>query len=241
MKKRRIVFVDDDPTEVATFMRLYHGSQFDVIPVTAENPHDGFTSVVKALRESSPSLFVLDLYFPRSRKVPTGFGGLPEEDFQSITSGVSETRRALDSLDVSIKQAPNDGQRLLREAHAVVHRSRELLDRWCHELGQSPQGGLDLLKALNGKYPNVPAVFYSRKATLRDAKQALAAGALDVVSKPDASLESSQAAKLVSDFQAYAEFKPPSFLAKWVKKVGFKVGWTSSGPVAEVSAELERE
>lgn len=241
MKKRRIVFVDDDPTEVATFMRLYHGSQFEVIPVTAGNPHDGLKSVVEALGESRPSLFVLDLYFPRSRDVPTGFGGLSEEDLQSITSGVGETRQAVDSLDALIKQAPDDGQRLLKEAHAVVHRSRELLDRWCHELGQSPQGGLDLLKALQGKYPNVPAVFYSRKATLRDAKQAFAAGALDVVSKPDASLESSQAAKLAHDFQAYAEFKPPSYLAKWVKSVGIKVGWTPIGPVGEVSAKLERE
>ena len=240
MTKRRIVFVDDDHTEVDTFVRLFNGPQFEVIPVTARDPSDGFERVVAALEGSLPSLFVLDLYFPRSRKYPTGFGNLPAEGLQSVTSGVSETRRALDSLGASLEEAPDDGKRLLREAHAVVHRARTLLDRWCKELGQSPDGGLDLLKALEGEYPRVPAVFYSRKATLQDAKQALAAGALDVLSKPDASLEFSQAAKLADDFQRYADSEPPTFLAKWAKKVGFRIGWRS-GPVAEVSVELEKK
>jgi len=241
MARRRIVFVDDDQAEVDAFVRLYDGTQFEVIPVTASDPSDGFARVVKALNGASPSLFVLDMYFPRSSKLPTGFGGLPAEDLQSITSGIDETRRAVDSLYASINQAPENGKRLLREAHAVVHRARALLDTWCRQLGQSPQGGLDLLVELVGTYPNVPAVFYSRKATLRDAKQAFAAGALDVLSKPDPSLESSQAAELANHFQAYMEFKPPSFLTKWVKKMGSKVGWNFGGPVAEVSAELERK
>ncbi len=241
MTKRSIVFVDDDPAEIATFMRLYGGSQFEVIPVVGANPADGLARVLNAVGDSCPSLFVLDLYFPRATNGPTGFGGLAAGDFERITSGIGETRQALDALEDSVQQAPGDGKRLLREAHSVVHRSRALLDRWCDELGQSPQGGFDLLQKLQLHYPDVPALFYSRKATLADAKEAFALGALDILSKPDASLESSQATRIAAQFRAYADFKPPSFLEKWVKKVGFKVGLTPSGPVAEVTAELERK
>lgn len=240
MAKKQIVFVDDDPTEVSTFMKLYDGTHFEVVPVTASDPHGGFISVVNKLGKNHPDLFVLDLYFPISNNVPTGFDGLSQQEFKNVTSAIVETRDALDSLDGSVKEAPHDGKRLLREAHTVVHRSRLLLDRWCTELGQSPQGGLNLLQELHEKYPDVPAVFYSRKATLRDAKEALAAGALDVVSKPDSSLESSQATKIAGAFQEYAEYKPPSFLAKWLKRVGVKIGFTPSGPTVEVSAEISR-
>jgi len=53
-------------------------------------------------------------------------------------------------------------------------------------LGQSPAGGIALMRLLRKQYPTVPAVFYSRKATVVDVKAALDAGALDVLIKPTA-------------------------------------------------------
>jgi FixJ family two-component response regulator len=44
------------------------------------------------------------------------------------------------------------------------------------------------MRLLQEKYPTVPVVFYSRKATVPDVKAALAAGALDVLIKPHRSL-----------------------------------------------------
>jgi DNA-binding NarL/FixJ family response regulator len=50
-------------------------------------------------------------------------------------------------------------------------------------LGQDPEHGLALLRAIRTDYPNIPIVFYSRKITPEYAVRALRAGAADVVQK----------------------------------------------------------
>jgi DNA-binding response OmpR family regulator len=71
-----------------------------------------------------------------------------------------------------------------------------MLRHWCDVLGQSPSGGIALMRVLREQYPTVPAVFYSRKATVVDVKAALDAGALDVLIKPHHSLEDAEAPRL---------------------------------------------
>jgi hypothetical protein len=57
-------------------------------------------------------------------------------------------------------------------------------------------------------------VFYSRKATLDDAKQALAAGALDVVLKPEPSEEARKREAIAGAFSEYCQALPPDYLRR---------------------------
>ena len=67
-------------------------------------------------------------------------------------------------------------------------------------------------------------VFYSRKATLQDAKAALAAGALDVLAKPASSREQAEVPNIAGDFLTYCRSQPPAFLVSWLKKAGSRMG-----------------
>lgn len=239
-RKLKIVFVDDDNSEIETFIRLY-GKRFEVIPIEATDVNDGVTKVCHALSNSHPDLFVLDLYFPGSDS-PMGFDHLSPRELKKLTSGIDETHQILDSLRNIVQESPDDGKILLKKAHSVVQRSRVMLKEWCYELGQGPEEGFKLLTALQKRYPKVPAVFYSRKATLEDAKEALTAGAMDVISKPDPFLESSQATKIARDFENHARGKKAKWLQavlEQIKKV--RIGGTYSpvdGTIA-VGTELE--
>src|SRR5215468_3938260 len=77
-------------------------------------------------------------------------------------------------------------------------------------LGQSPAGGIALMRLLRKQYPTVPAVFYSRKATVVDVKAALDAGALDVLIKPHRSLEDAEAPRFREVLTAYCEGHGPA-------------------------------
>ena len=78
-------------------------------------------------------------------------------------------------------------------------------------LGQSPAGGIALMRLLRKQYPTVPAVFYSRKATVVDVKAALDAGALDVLIKPHRSLEDAEAPRFREVLTAYCEGHGPGW------------------------------
>src|SRR5215471_12469850 len=64
---------------------------------------------------------------------------------------------------------------------------------------------------LRKQYPTVPAVFYSRKATVVDVKAALDAGALDVLIKPHRSLEDAEAPRFREVLTAYCEGHGPGW------------------------------
>jgi CheY-like chemotaxis protein len=237
MQRRHLLFIDDDPHEVETFKRLYKGGQFHVTAIDARDPHEAARKVRKALNGSVPSLFVLDLYFPLSKSAPTGFD--EPRTHKKVANGLRDIDQALGDLRASLKDSPADGKLLLQGAWSVVQRSRELLDDWCKRLGQSPRGGIDLLQALHKMYPRVPAVFYSRKASLADAKAALAAGALDIVPKPDAAVEVKRSAEIAEAFVQYAQCKPPRFIVRYLKRFGARIGIGKDGPTGEVWAEWE--
>lgn len=93
----------------------------------------------------------------------------------------------------------------------------DLLDDLCRALRQSPDGGIALLKDLEAVYPKIPKVFYSRKATLRDAKEALAAGALDIISKPEPNAHE-DAAFIAEQFKEAADLRPPRWGREWLSK-----------------------
>jgi DNA-binding NarL/FixJ family response regulator len=100
---------------------------------------------------------------------------------------------------------------LLRAGSELVYWSQRMLRHWCDVLGQSPIGGIALMRLLREKYPDVPAVFYSRKATVPDVKAALEAGALDVLIKPHRSLEDAEAVQIREALVGYCEGRGPGW------------------------------
>jgi len=101
------------------------------------------------------------------------------------------------------------GKDLLRAGSDLVYWSQAMLHNWCDVLGQSPSGGIALMELVKKKYPNVPVVFYSRKATMRDMKVALSAGAHDVLLKPHRSLEAAEAVAIRDTLADYCQGRSP--------------------------------
>ena len=66
-----------------------------------------------------------------------------------------------------------------------IMKGRELLDKQWKGLGQSPENGIELLRALkkHPAYGKVPFVFYSRKITPEDVVEVLKAGATAAIRK----------------------------------------------------------
>jgi len=145
-----VCFIDDDGDfEIPLFERVFE----DVYDVIAEGSYAAAKSRIAERSEWSPDLFVLDLYFP---------SGLPEQE-------------AVDALRQSMITFEDDRGEM-RTAYANCARAesrfKAVLDAW----KQGPDGGLEIARQVIADYPNVPIVFYSRKATFEDAVRCMATG-----------------------------------------------------------------
>jgi CheY-like chemotaxis protein len=217
-QKHHLLFVDDDSEEVQTFVRLYEGERFEVTPIHAQFPRAAVLAIEKKLKRRRPDLFVLDLFFPEVKDPPRG---LSEE-------AIPEIRVRLNSIVSTAHELPElylDGQKLLRGGAELVYRSQTLLRDWCKALRQSPMGGILLMGELKVKYPKIPTVFYSRKATVKDVKIALDAGALDVLLKPHVADEQAEAERIGDAFSQYCQRNAPGFLIGWRKRVSKDIDW----------------
>ncbi|MEJ2010199.1 MAG: hypothetical protein P8Z30_18930, partial [Acidobacteriota bacterium] len=192
-ERRHIVFIDDSTDELETFERLYSGDRFKVTTILVQRPSDTLHRVYDRLNGEVPNLFVLDLFFPQDDDIPAGLGS------DAAREARAQITRIVDAAS-GLPRHFSDGNRLLKEAHGVVAESQHLLSQFCQELRQSPEGGIRVLKELNREYASVPKVFYSRKATIPDAKKAMMAGGLDVLLKPHPSIEDREAPTLMEDF-----------------------------------------
>ncbi len=206
--KRLIVFVDDDPTEVETFLDLYSDERFEIVPVHAPSSPEALSLIKGSLGMRRPDLFVLDMFLPVSPNAPTA----PSPS--GIKTGVAELHELRQSI-TEIEEMIGDGKALLRSTQGLVARAEALVKTWSEELGQSPKGGIALLQELDSLYHNAPKVFYSRKATVEDVKLALAAGALDVIRKPDSSHAEVIARHAIDTFLAACDWRAPQYLSKW--------------------------
>lgn len=228
--KKHLAFVDDDKQEITDFNQAFDGDRFKVTAIHVENPRDAgvVESIKAALGGKSPDLFVLDLFFRENNKAPRTIS-------KEQAGEAEQLRDAVEKLRKSVSGRPMHGQRALRKAYSLVEQSRTLLENWCIHLSQQPGGGLALLKDLEKAYPKTPKVFYSRKATLQHAKDALEAGALDVLSKAAKRQEVSDA------FGRYCDWKPPSFVVNWISKIRLRVKWSPPLSGLEVEGEVEVE
>ncbi|MCH8119593.1 MAG: hypothetical protein IIC00_07690 [Planctomycetes bacterium] len=145
----RICFIDDDGEfEIPLFCDVF-GEAFDII---AASNYTELKSLIDSREDWKPVLFVLDLYFP---------------------SGPAN-REAIEALRAEPLSVENDNAEI-RTAYRNYLRAKTrlagVLDAW----KQNANGGLILAEKVVADYPDVPIVFYSRKATLEDVVRCMAA------------------------------------------------------------------
>lgn len=171
--KNRLAFIDDDAEfEIPLFVEVF-GQNFDVI---ADTTFEDCAARIEARGNWRPELFVLDLYFPYAA---------PDE-------------RAIAALAESPLDLPDD-RAGLRQAHAnhVAAKTRlaAVLEAW----RQGPDGGLELATRVRARYPDVPMVFYSRKANTEDALRCLAEdGVFAVIAKPSGETDQESKARTIA-------------------------------------------
>jgi len=209
--RHHLLFVDDDESEVKTFRRLYEGDQFEVTAVCVQFPRAAMPAVAQALEDRIPDLFVLDLFFPAMNDPPGGFTGATATAARADVRRVLQTTEELESLFLEDSILAQNDKKLLRAASNLTYQAQQLLRHWCDVLGQSPSGGIALMRLLHEKHLEVPTVFYSRKATVVDVKMALDAGALDVLLKPHESVEASEAVQIRAALRDYCAGKGPNW------------------------------
>jgi CheY-like chemotaxis protein len=144
----RICFIDDDEEfEIPLFCDVF-GEAFDII---AASDYFELKSQIDSRENWKPDLFVLDLYFP---------------------SGPAN-REAIKALRAEPLSVKNDNAEI-RTAYINYLRAKDrlagVLDAW----KQNVDGGLKLAEEVTADYPDVPIVFYSRKATLEDVVRCMA-------------------------------------------------------------------
>ncbi len=144
----RICFIDDDQEfEIPLFCDVF-GEAFDII---ASSDYVELKSQIDNRENWKPDLFVLDLYFP---------------------SGESN-REAINALRAEPLSMKNDNAEI-RTAYRNHIRAKERLARVLDAWKQNADGGLKLAEKVTADYPDVPIVFYSRKATLEDVVRCMA-------------------------------------------------------------------
>ncbi len=145
----RICFVDDDEEfEIPLFCDVF-GEAFDII---AASDYVLLKSQIDSRENWKPDLFVLDLYFP---------SGPADKD----------AIKALMAEPLSVK---NDNAEI-RTAYINYLRAKDRLARVLESWKQNANGGLILADNVVADYPDVPIVFYSRKAKLEDVVRCMAA------------------------------------------------------------------
>jgi CheY-like chemotaxis protein len=198
--KSKLCFIDDDSDFEIPLFRETFGSEFDVITSTT------FTEAVAEIEDRhgwTPDLFVLDMYFPVA----------PPD--QLAIAKLAESWTGLQPDDGQIRQA------FLNHLTAA-NRLRQVLSAW----NQSAEGGRELARLVSEKFPLVPIVFYSRKATLQDAvRSMMVKNVANVILKPSAGndedtkrLTKAEAARIAS------EFKNAMKLSRSPKLAAFKRG-----------------
>jgi DNA-binding NarL/FixJ family response regulator len=166
---RRLVFIDDDETELDNFHKIV-GGIYDYNTVYWPNESE------KLFNSLPPHIFVSDLYLPSDTGDATLTAAQREEAARAATK-MGESFSGLYS-DPSV----NDKARLQRTMKAIADAYDMLRLQWS-ALGQSPDHGVALLKKLKSRFPDVPFVFYSRKITPEDVIRVLRAGAADAIRK----------------------------------------------------------
>ncbi|MGB2824486.1 MAG: hypothetical protein WBF17_26155 [Phycisphaerae bacterium] len=147
--RHRVCFIDDDAEFEIPLFREVFGEELDVLAAAS---YAELRSQIESREAWHPDLFVLDLYFPSGEPDAAAIDAL-KADPPVVEDDRAEIRAAYGNF--------------LR----AQRRLRRVLDAW----RQGPAGGLELAGQVAADFPDVPIVFYSRKATFEDVVRCLAA------------------------------------------------------------------
>jgi DNA-binding NarL/FixJ family response regulator len=165
----RLVFIDDDKTELDAFLRIV-GSKYDC--ATVHWPPES----ARLFGSPPPDIFVSDLYLPS----PTG-------DTKPTAGQKEEAERAARQVAERFSglygDSSLDDKARLQETMKAIADAYDMLRLQWSALGQSPDHGVALFTKLKARFPEVPFVFYSRKITPEDVIRVLRAGAADAIRK----------------------------------------------------------
>jgi len=165
---RRLVFIDDDKTELDAFSGIVAG-EYEYL--TIHWPNDS----ARLFAMSAPDIFVSDLYLP----APTG-DTVPTEAQRN--EAAEQARKVAERFARLYSNALDDKARLQETMKAIADAYAMLSLQWM-ALGQSPDHGVEVLAKVKSLYPETPFVFYSRKITPEDVIRVLQAGAVDAIRK----------------------------------------------------------
>jgi DNA-binding NtrC family response regulator len=166
---RRLVFIDDDKTELDDFSLIVEG-EYDYSTI-----HWPFEAE-KLFSRTAPDIFVSDLYLP-----PQSGGRLPTEAERESAAGAA--KQVADRFSQLYADPTRDDQKRLKETMRTISAAFEMLELQWTALGQHPDHGIELVTQLKSIHPTVPLVFYSRKITPKDVIRVLQAGAVDAIQK----------------------------------------------------------
>ncbi len=166
---RRLVFIDDDQTELEAFRGIV-GGDYDY--TTVHWPVES----AKLLSSPGPNIFVSDLYLPPSSgdTIPTA----AQRD-----AAARAAKQVAEHFSRLYADPSRDDKGRLQETMKGIAEAYAMLKLQWSALGQSPDHGIALLAKLKAHRPEVPFVFYSRKITPEDVIRVLQAGAVDAIRK----------------------------------------------------------
>jgi DNA-binding NarL/FixJ family response regulator len=178
--RRRLVFIDDDKTELTDFRKIMRGHYACAAIHWPKQRARLFNGL-------APHIVVSDLYLP-----PVSGDAKPTAKDRQLAVGAAQ--RAADSFSrlhgqlkataaTPAKQTVRDDKKRLKETMRAIADARRVLDVQWGALGQSPDNGIALLSKVKTRWPGVPFIFYSRKITPEDVIRVLQAGASDAIRK----------------------------------------------------------
>jgi len=126
-----------------------------------------------------PALFLLDLWGKDADvKEPYLF---PKEELKRKLANFPNLDHVYEGLDDFKGDITNE---YLKRLFAIVDNWRSLFKEVCDRIGQNSKYGLSNLLEVRKYYPEVPAVFYTRKSLINDAVDMFRAGADGLFIKP---------------------------------------------------------
>ncbi|HKM82863.1 MAG TPA: hypothetical protein VJY15_18130 [Candidatus Acidoferrum sp.] len=168
-KMERIIFIDDDDSELARFSSIVSGAYVCELIKWPEDRERLFNA-------KAPIIFVSDLYLPGA----SGDSTPTPADRDVAKKKAKDVAASFSKLYDNPKQT-NKAQ--LQATMRAIGEAHDLLELQWKALGQSPQNGIDLFKKVKSLHPTVPFAFYSRKITPEDVMAVLRVGAVDAIRK----------------------------------------------------------
>ncbi len=170
-----ICFIDDSNFEHDLVKHEIAPCALDFQFVQAYTFHEAKT----LLKNAVPALFLLDLW--GQDEAVTTPRVTPMEEVREKIADFPCLEDVYSGLDEVIGDVNNE---YLKRFFSIVDSWRSLFEDVCNKIGQNRKYGLRNLQQTRKHYPEVPAVFYTRKSLINDAVAMFKAGADGLFIKP---------------------------------------------------------